>query len=202
MAVKKRSRKAPVTSSAPSGGPGTASSSSGLPTQPTAGPSASRPTKSKSKSKSSRQTQAIISTYHTLLKRRQQLQSSSNPNDAAATAAIAKLEKEMESLGGLDAYQKASQMGQTKERGGDSGRVLVPWLEELGWGHGSKGVTAASGTHGKAEGDVDAVSRKGKGKASEEEVRMQEARSLEYVAISALTPRKYTRARYLALAES
>lgn len=37
--------------------------------------------------------------------------------------------KEMESMGGLDWYQKASQLGQSKGRGGDSSKWLIQTLE-------------------------------------------------------------------------
>ncbi|KAI8053158.1 putative methyltransferase-domain-containing protein [Gilbertella persicaria] len=39
---------------------------------------------------------------------------------------------EMESLGGLDWYQKASQLGQSKTRGGDSSKWLVQTLKQYG----------------------------------------------------------------------
>lgn len=38
----------------------------------------------------------------------------------------------MDSLGGMQAYQASSILGQGKERGGDSSRVLVEWLKEMG----------------------------------------------------------------------
>jgi 25S rRNA (adenine2142-N1)-methyltransferase len=41
-------------------------------------------------------------------------------------------------LGGIDAYQKASQLGQSSARGGDSSKVLVEWLHEAGHGRGSE----------------------------------------------------------------
>ena len=171
MAIKKRARKAPITSN-------TSSSTSIIPSSggTAANAPANRPsssgTRSKSRSKSSRETQSLISTYHTLLKRRKQLLAA---NDAAG---VVELDAEMEMISGLDAYQKASQMGQAKERGGDSGRVLVPWLQELGWGPGAPGAGPSgsaslggpsddSARAGRAEQAVaGAVDRKGKGRAS------------------------------------
>lgn len=35
----------------------------------------------------------------------------------------------MDDLGGLDMYQKASTLGQSKQRGGDSSKWLIPILE-------------------------------------------------------------------------
>ena len=36
---------------------------------------------------------------------------------------------DIEKLGGLQAYQDASKLGQAGERGGDSSRVLIDWLK-------------------------------------------------------------------------
>ncbi|KAF9183997.1 hypothetical protein BGZ50_003930 [Haplosporangium sp. Z 11] len=52
------------------------------------------------------------------------------PEDTAADLArIAEIRQEMDDLGGLDMYQKASTLGQSKQRGGDSSKWLVPILE-------------------------------------------------------------------------
>lgn len=196
MAPKKRVRKAPITSSLvpATESPGQQGSGSGTSTS-APGPPAKRP-----RAKSSRQTQSIISTYHTLLKRRKQLLAA---NEAAG---VLKVDQEIAAMGGLDAYQKASQMGQTKERGGDSGRVLVPWLQELGWGPqiGDKIARGQDGEEGDALDEaglaskqtdgVEAGSRrgnnKGKGKASEEQVKEQEreVRELRYVLVIIVPP--------------
>ncbi|KAG0258298.1 hypothetical protein BG011_003370 [Mortierella polycephala] len=50
-------------------------------------------------------------------------------NIAADLARIAEIRQEMDDLGGLDMYQKASTLGQSKQRGGDSSKWLVPILE-------------------------------------------------------------------------
>lgn len=47
-------------------------------------------------------------------------------NDLARIAAI---RQEMDDLGGLDMYQKASTLGQSKQRGGDSSKWLIPVIE-------------------------------------------------------------------------
>lgn len=79
---------------------------------------------------SSRSTQRIISEYHTLLKRRKQITSRSGyETDAESMAELRDVEDQMHRCGGLDAYQKASQLGQSASRGGDTSRVLIPWLE-------------------------------------------------------------------------
>ncbi|KAF8975431.1 hypothetical protein BGZ46_009131 [Entomortierella lignicola] len=48
---------------------------------------------------------------------------------AADLARIAEIRQEMDDLGGLDMYQKASTLGQSKQRGGDSSKWLIPILE-------------------------------------------------------------------------
>ncbi|KAF9921354.1 hypothetical protein FBU30_008639 [Linnemannia zychae] len=42
---------------------------------------------------------------------------------------IAAIRQEMDDLGGLDMYQKASTLGQSKQRGGDSSKWLIPVIE-------------------------------------------------------------------------
>lgn len=48
---------------------------------------------------------------------------------AADLVRIAEIRQEMDDLGGLDMYQKASTLGQSKQRGGDSSKWLIPILE-------------------------------------------------------------------------
>lgn len=69
-------------------------------------------------------TQATISQYHTLLKQRRQR--------LAAGQDVAELDAQIQASGGIDAYQRASQVGQSSSRGGDSSRILIPWLEARG----------------------------------------------------------------------
>ncbi|OZJ04416.1 hypothetical protein BZG36_02914 [Bifiguratus adelaidae] len=45
---------------------------------------------------------------------------------------IQRVMRDMEALGGLDWYQKASQLGQSKQRGGDSSKWLIQSLKQLG----------------------------------------------------------------------
>lgn len=98
-------------------------------------------------------TQATISRFHVLLKRKAQLQgklkSTASSSDHAATAEeLEKVKTEMEGLGGLERYQTMSKLGQGRERGGDSSKVLVEWLGELGMGI-KKDKTQAGKTGGK-----------------------------------------------------
>lgn len=77
-------------------------------------------------------TQSVISRFHTLLKRKAQLEESlREAKSASARQELATIAQEIEDLGGLEAYQIASTLGQAEERGGDSSKVLVEWLHEL-----------------------------------------------------------------------
>jgi 25S rRNA (adenine2142-N1)-methyltransferase len=81
------------------------------------------PTVKPARSVSSKATRNVIRTYHTLEKERAKALAAGD--DAKAVA----LAKEIELQGGIEGYQRASLIGQTKERGGDSSRVLMEWLE-------------------------------------------------------------------------
>lgn len=65
----------------------------------------------------------LIRKFHTL---QTALTSAINSGD---TAEQARLEGEIEKLGGIDTYQKASIRGQDKRRGGDSSKTLIEWLK-------------------------------------------------------------------------
>jgi hypothetical protein len=87
--------------------------------------------------KSSKATQNTISTFHTLLKRQAQLKRALSKDGSSTQAAIlqaqlAEVDSAITDLGGLDSYQKASTLGQSTQRGGDSSVVLIEWLNELG----------------------------------------------------------------------
>ncbi|KAJ9106877.1 hypothetical protein QFC19_003006 [Naganishia cerealis] len=86
--------------------------------------------------RSHKSTQSTISLFHTLLKRKAQTQKAlsnacSSTQASALQAQLTVIEKEIAEQGGLDTYQKASTLGQSSERGGDSSIVLVEWLKEL-----------------------------------------------------------------------
>ncbi|KAG0245654.1 putative methyltransferase-domain-containing protein [Mortierella sp. GBAus27b] len=58
------------------------------------------------------------------------VQKSLTPEQRAADLSrIAEIRQEMDDLGGLDMYQKASTLGQSKDRGGDSSKWLILVLE-------------------------------------------------------------------------
>ncbi|KAK4106609.1 hypothetical protein N658DRAFT_512399 [Parathielavia hyrcaniae] len=68
-------------------------------------------------------TKALINKHHLLQKRKRQTIAK---GDKAEEAAI---DAEIEALGGIQSYQEASLQGQRRDRGGDSSRVLMQWLE-------------------------------------------------------------------------
>ncbi|KAJ2781804.1 25S rRNA (adenine2142-N1)-methyltransferase [Coemansia javaensis] len=81
-------------------------------------------------------TQRRISRFHTLTKEHSKLAAQQARAGSAAEAAalepqIAAVSREMARLGGLDWYQRASLLGQSRRRGGDTSRWLVPRLREL-----------------------------------------------------------------------
>ncbi|KAJ1807478.1 25S rRNA (adenine2142-N1)-methyltransferase, partial [Coemansia sp. RSA 2598] len=89
--------------------------------------------------KSSADTRRRINHFHVLIKQYSKLEARKRAGaglDAEQTCAvdqeIDRVSKEMAEMGGLDWYQKASLLGQCKQRGGDTSRWLVPRLRELG----------------------------------------------------------------------
>ncbi|KAK0621282.1 putative methyltransferase-domain-containing protein [Bombardia bombarda] len=75
------------------------------------------------KSISRKTTKALINKHHLLEKRKQQAIAK---GDKAQEKLI---DVELKALGGIERYQEASLQGQRHDRGGDSSRVLVEWLE-------------------------------------------------------------------------
>lgn len=82
---------------------------------------------------------SVIRRFHVLLKRKAQLQKDVGkgkaPESAVGNEAVRELEeveREIETMGGLEAYQRMSVIGQGKERGGGAERVCVEWLMEIG----------------------------------------------------------------------
>lgn len=78
--------------------------------------------KSNNASISRKAARTLINNHHRMEKRRQQALRSGDE------AAADKISAEMAALGGLDRYQRASLLGQSKLRGGDSSTVLLEWL--------------------------------------------------------------------------
>ncbi|CCM02857.1 uncharacterized protein FIBRA_04969 [Fibroporia radiculosa] len=88
-------------------------------------------------------TRTLIRRFHVLIKRKAQLEKaiceSTHPDGPAnATTSLADVEREIEELGGLSAYQRMSSIGQGSDRGGGSEKVLVEWLRELGVADGAR----------------------------------------------------------------
>lgn len=76
--------------------------------------------------------QARISDFHTSLKRKRAGPNGSAEGGSDGDAGSSRLKGAPEiDHEALDAYQKLSRAGQGKQRGGDSSKVLVPWLQEL-----------------------------------------------------------------------
>ena len=73
---------------------------------------------------SSQQSRTIIRTHHRLQKEHA---AAVKKGDSVAAENIAKA---IEKNGGLKVYQAASKQGQSKDRGGDSSRLLVEWLQQ------------------------------------------------------------------------
>ncbi|CAE6424867.1 unnamed protein product [Rhizoctonia solani] len=80
-------------------------------------------------------TRTLIRRFHVLIKRRAALQKQKSKTGTETSSLRTELEEidaEIESMGGLEAYQNMSAIGQGKDRGGGSETVLVGWMRELG----------------------------------------------------------------------
>ena len=74
---------------------------------------------------SSKATRTLIRAHHTLEKQKATAIAKGDESKAASLA------REIESRGGIKGYQRASLLGQANDRGGDSSKVLMEWLEPL-----------------------------------------------------------------------
>ena len=106
-------------------------------TVPTAAASESAAQQPSGSSSRPQATRTTIRRFHTLIKRQAQLQQiirggQKNSDSQSAQAELARVEKEIEDLGGLAAYQRMSTIGQGKDRGGGSEKVLISWMRDLG----------------------------------------------------------------------
>lgn len=88
-------------------------------------PTATSATSSTASNQSSKATRTTIRTYHTLQKR---LAHALSTND---TALATSLQSQLSASGGLEAYQAASTLGQSAQRGGDTSKLLVEWLDPI-----------------------------------------------------------------------
>ncbi|KAH7140567.1 putative methyltransferase-domain-containing protein [Dactylonectria macrodidyma] len=80
------------------------------------------PTAKASRTMSRKASRTLINAHHQLDKQRRQAASDGDKG------AEARLTAEIEKLGGIDHYQKASLQGQSLDRGGDTSKVLLDWL--------------------------------------------------------------------------
>ncbi|KAL2836276.1 putative methyltransferase-domain-containing protein [Aspergillus pseudodeflectus] len=71
---------------------------------------------------SAKATRNLIRSHHTLLKQRTQALRVGNQ------ALVDKIDAQIQANGGLESYQLASKIGQSSERGGDSSKVLMEWI--------------------------------------------------------------------------
>ncbi|EKM55736.1 uncharacterized protein PHACADRAFT_121556 [Phanerochaete carnosa HHB-10118-sp] len=85
-------------------------------------------------------TRKVIRRFHVLSKRQIQLRKllSSRREGLSSDALkvkeeLAAIEQEIDDMGGLEAYQKMSVIGQGNDRGGGSEKVLIGWLHELNY---------------------------------------------------------------------
>ncbi|KAF2238480.1 hypothetical protein EV356DRAFT_573087 [Viridothelium virens] len=78
-----------------------------------------------STSLSSKATRTLIRTHHNLEKAHARALNTGDSSTAETLSA------EIQERGGLRLYQRASTIGQSASRGGDSSKILVQWLEEL-----------------------------------------------------------------------
>jgi 25S rRNA (adenine2142-N1)-methyltransferase len=75
-------------------------------------------------------TRTLIRRFHVLLKKQRQLQK--NVSSACNARELQDVEREIEEMGGLAAYQRMSSIGQGSDRGGGSEKVLIKWLVAMG----------------------------------------------------------------------
>lgn len=79
--------------------------------------------RAKNASLSSKATRNLIRSHHRLLKSRTQaLQTGDHP-------LVDKIDAQIRENGGLESYQLASKLGQSSNRGGDSSKVLIDWID-------------------------------------------------------------------------
>lgn len=83
------------------------------------------PTVKPPRSISSKATRTLIRTHHTLEKQKAKAVADGDDIKAAALA------KQIELQGGIEGYQRASLTGQANDRGGDSSKILIEWLQPV-----------------------------------------------------------------------
>lgn len=79
-------------------------------------------------------TRTVIRRFHVLIKRKSQLEKGIKEGRFARSQTreeLASIEQEIESMGGLETYQRMSSIGQGNDRGGGSEKILIGWLTEM-----------------------------------------------------------------------
>lgn len=94
------------------------------------------PSQKKLSSASHKITQSTISAFHTLHKQRKRIErqlanSASSAQHQTLEKELQDIDRQVNEIGGLEAYQQASTLGQSSQRGGDSSHVLIKWLKSL-----------------------------------------------------------------------
>jgi 25S rRNA (adenine2142-N1)-methyltransferase len=83
------------------------------------------PTAKATRSISSKATRTLIRSHHALEKAKAQALAEGN------TALVDALQNQINAQGGIEGYQRASLQGQSNDRGGDSSKILMEWLEPV-----------------------------------------------------------------------
>ncbi len=91
----------------------------------------SEPDTTTSSSHKPRASRNVIRRFHALTKTQAHLKNKPNLDPSEAEE-LAKVNEEIEGLGGLKSYQQMSAIGQGNDRGGGTEKVFIQWLKELG----------------------------------------------------------------------
>jgi 25S rRNA (adenine2142-N1)-methyltransferase len=83
------------------------------------------PTAKPTRSISSKATRTLIRSHHALQKAKTQATAEGN------TALAVAIQSQINAQGGIESYQRASLQGQSNDRGGDSSKILMEWLEPV-----------------------------------------------------------------------
>jgi 25S rRNA (adenine(2142)-N(1))-methyltransferase, Bmt2 len=87
-------------------------------------------TSTKQATTSSLHTRSVIRRFHSLLKSRHRIEH--DANNASRQRKLDAIDAQINQLGGLDAYQRMSKLGQATDRGGGTEKVFISWLKDLG----------------------------------------------------------------------
>ncbi|KAF9452855.1 nucleolus protein [Macrolepiota fuliginosa MF-IS2] len=99
----------------------------------------SKPSTTSTTSSKPQASRNVIRRFHVLIKTQAQLKNKPTLN-VAETEELAKVNEEIERLGGLEWYQRMSAIGQGNDRGGGSEKVFIEWLKGLKVHEGRQGL--------------------------------------------------------------